>query len=371
MRLESNNLLIMTNSSVDDSDSFASLVILWQLRHGRHDLPWQNTRDAYRVWLSEIMLQQTQVRTVRPYYARFLDRFPDMQALAVAPLTSVLELWSGLGYYARARHLHHCAQTLVHNHAGRFPENLEEIAQLPGIGRSTAAAITVFAFGKRAAILDGNVKRVLVRCFAIEGQPSSARLERQLWELAESLLPDHDIESYSQGMMDLGATICTSRRPSCDLCPLHAICLARRHNRQAELPPPRQGKTLPQQRRQVLLLTDGRQVLLERRPPLGIWGGLLTLPEGVADDASHFAQRHGSELLSLGEVCTVRHDFSHFRLMIDILPCTVRVLGQAAGEDGWQWLACEQIANAALPTPIRKILFSHLSPPDQRMLNAK
>lgn len=346
----------------DDFAGFAQGVIDWQRQQGRHDLPWQNTRDAYRVWLSEIMLQQTQVRTVQPYYARFLDRFPDLRTLAAAPLAEVLELWSGLGYYARARHLHRCAQILIQDHAGHFPENPADIARLPGIGRSTAAAIAVFAFGKRAAILDGNVKRVLIRCFAVEEPRSSARLEQRLWILAESLLPAEDLESYTQGMMDLGATVCTRRQPTCDRCPLQASCLARRHGRQAELPAPRPGKTLPQRRSPVLLLTDGQQVLLEQRPPHGIWGGLLALPEGTAADAPALVQRHGGELLCIGEPRTLRHDFSHFRLILDILPCTVRRLGHAAGETHWQWLALEKIAQAALPTPVRKILSACLDP---------
>lgn len=362
-----NTLAATGNGKQDDDaagtacDGFAERVIDWQSRSGRHDLPWQNTRDAYRIWLSEIMLQQTQVHSVRPYYLRFLAHFPNLPRLAAAPLDEVLALWSGLGYYARARHLQRCAQVLVAEYGGRFPDDPALLAGLPGIGRSTAAAIAVFAFGKRAAILDGNVKRVLARSFAIEGHPSEAPVERRLWTLAESLLPTRDIERYTQGMMDLGATLCTRLRPQCSACPLQTICRACRDGRQAELPTRRAGKVLPQQQQQVLLLTDGRQVLLERRPPQGIWGGLLALPEGTPEEAAAFAQRQACELLHLGTCSRLNHAFSHFRLTLEVQRCNVRVLGQAIGEDRWQWLAVEAIATAALPTPIRKILLAELA----------
>ena len=191
------------------SDTFADRLVRWQVRHGRHDLPWQGTHDAYRIWLSEIMLQQTQVATVIPYYRRFLERFPNVAALAAAPIEAVLEAWAGLGYYARARNLHRCAQAVVDDYAGRFPDEPSRLAELPGIGRSTAAAICVFAFGVRAAILDGNVKRVLTRHFGVEGFPAQAAVDKQLWQLADSLLPPTRVEAYTQGLMDLGATVCT------------------------------------------------------------------------------------------------------------------------------------------------------------------
>lgn len=231
---------------------FSARLIAWQELQGRHDLPWQpqrgKPRDAYRIWLSEIMLQQTQVSTVIPYYARFLERFPDIEALASAPIESVLELWAGLGYYARARNLHRCAQIVVGEHGGRFPRLATEIADLPGIGRSTAAAISAFAFGQRAAILDGNVKRVLARCFAIEGFPGAAKTGKELWTLAESLLPITQIEAYTQGLMDLGATLCTRGKPFCSACPMHDLCLARQGGRQAELPAGKPRKRSPNAR---------------------------------------------------------------------------------------------------------------------------
>ena len=336
--------------------SFSRRLIDWQRQCGRHALPWQNTRDAYRIWLSEIMLQQTQVTTVIPYYERFLDRFPTLADLACASLESVLELWSGLGYYARARNLHRCAQVLVADFGGAFPREPERIAELPGIGRSTAAAIAVFAFGARAAILDGNVKRVLARCFGIDGFPGSSSVEKALWQLADSLLPKTDVESYTQGLMDLGATICLRRKYACGICPMHEICIARREGRQEELPVARPRKALPERAASLLLLTDGRHVLLERRPPVGIWGGLLSLPEGSEADAAEFARRHGFRLLGTQSLAALRHTFTHFRLDIQAVCCRVEESGTVIAESSWQWLVLSEIESAALPTPIRRLI---------------
>ncbi|MFI4888418.1 MAG: A/G-specific adenine glycosylase, partial [Burkholderiales bacterium] len=241
-------------------DSFAARVIAWQRRCGRRDLPWQNTRDAYRIWLSEVMLQQTQVATVLPYFTRLVSEFPTVGALAAAPLSRVLELWSGLGYYRRAHHLHAAARTVADRHAGRFPSDAATLATLPGIGRSTAAAIAAFAGDERGAILDGNVKRVLARHRGIDGWPGAPRVEAGLWRVAEALLPDaangasNAIAAYTQGMMDIGATICTRSRPHCDACPVNDDCIARRDGRVDSLPSPRPRKALPQRSVAVLLL---------------------------------------------------------------------------------------------------------------------
>ena len=347
---------MLSGAERDSEREFSARLIDWQVRHGRHDLPWQNTRDAYCIWLSEIMLQQTQVTTVIPYYARFLDRFPNVNALARAPVDAVLELWAGLGYYARARNLHRCAQVIVAEHGGEFPRDANAVAQLPGIGRSTAAAIAAFAFGTRAAILDGNVKRVLARCFAIEGFPGAAQTEKEMWSLAESLLPSSRIEAYTQGLMDLGATLCTRRQPFCGACPMHDLCLARRSGRQAELPVAKPRKVLPERATTLLLLTDGRRVLVERRPPAGIWGGLLSLPEGGAADPEVFVRRHGCRLLSTQALPPLKHTFTHFRLDIHALVCRVELATQPVSEAGSQWLAYSAIDSAALPTPIRFLL---------------
>ncbi|WP_301102187.1 A/G-specific adenine glycosylase [Propionivibrio sp.] len=336
--------------------NFSARLINWQGQHGRHDLPWQKTRDAYRIWLAEIMLQQTQVSTVIPYYTRFLERFPTVDALAQAPVDAVLELWAGLGYYARARNLHRCAQVIVADYAGQFPKEPQALAQLPGIGRSTAAAISAFAFGQRAAILDGNVKRVLARCFGIEGFPGSAQTEKKMWSLAESLLPARRIEVYTQGLMDLGSTLCARRKPFCAACPMYAICIARHTGRQAELPMVKAKRVLPERETTLLLLTDGKRVLLERRPPAGIWGGLLTLPECGLAGPAEFALHHGCRLLDTHALPPLRHSFTHFRLTIQTLLCQVEVSASLVSEAGWQWLERAQIETAALPTPIRFLL---------------
>lgn len=335
---------------------FATRLISWQKSHGRHDLPWQASRDPYRVWLSEIMLQQTQVATVIPYYRRFLERFPSVEALAGAPQEAVLECWAGLGYYARARNLHRCAQAIVSEYGGVFPATQEALQTLPGVGRSTAAAIAVFAFGGRAAILDGNVKRVLSRVFCIEGDSSPARLERQLWSLAESLLPVTDLVSYTQGLMDLGATLCVRGTPLCAACPLSASCQAFASGRQAELPMPRPRKPKRERTSCFLLLSDGSGILLERRSAPGIWGGLWCLPENEWHTAQAFAARHGCELIETAELPTVWHSFTHFRLELRVLHCHVRRICPSASSPDWVWLPRSDIARAALPTPIRLIL---------------
>ena len=338
--------------------TFAERLIVWQRRHGRHDLPWQRTRDAYRVWLSEIMLQQTQVTTVIPYYRRFIERFPSVAALADAPIGGVLECWAGLGYYARARNLHRCAQTLVAEHGGQFPATPQALAALPGIGRSTAAAICVFAFGARAAILDGNVKRVLARGFGIEGYPGEACIEKEMWALAESLLPCRHIEAYTQGLMDLGSLVCTRSRPSCEACPMAEICIARRDGRQAELPTRRPAKALPGREASLIVLCDDRRVLLERRPFVGIWGGLLALPECPSVDAEAFARRQGCRVLETEAMPALRHTFSHFRLTMKPFLCRVEAKERLAGEPGYEWLDFDAVETAALPTPVRRVLLS-------------
>ncbi|MFQ6746884.1 A/G-specific adenine glycosylase, partial [Bordetella pertussis] len=244
---------------------FASRITAWQARHGRHDLPWQNTRDPYRIWLSEIMLQQTQVATVIPYYQRFLERFPDVAALAAARQEDVMPYWAGLGYYARARNLHRCAQEIMQRCVGRFPPRAEEIATLPGIGRSTAAAIAAFAYGERSPIMDGNVKRVFTRHFGIEGDPARRAVEQQLWALAAAQVqaaPDLDMPGYTQGLMDLGATLCTRGKPACERCPVAQSCIARRDGRQAELPTPKARKAIPERSTAMLVLHGPDGILL-------------------------------------------------------------------------------------------------------------
>lgn len=328
---------------------FAQALIRWQKLAGRHDLPWQQQgrkRDPYPIWLSEIMLQQTQVATVIPYYVRFLARCPDLARLAAAPTEEVMALWSGLGYYARARNLQRAAQEIVANRGGRFPRRAADIEALPGIGRSTAAAIAVFAFGARAAILDGNVKRVLARAFGIEGFPGDKAVEERLWTLAESLLPRRDLVAYTQGLMDLGATLCTRGKPRCGDCPVAAQCVARRQDRIAELPTARPKRAVPQRAVTLLVLRRRGRVLLERRPPSGIWGGLLSLPE-LTD--GKWPRRHSGAV----QLPVVRHAFTHFRLDITPLLCEAQ---EADAPEGCVWLNLKQMDGAPLPAPIRKIL---------------
>jgi len=335
---------------------FADRLLAWHARHGRHDLPWQATRDPYRVWLSEIMLQQTRVDTVIPYYARFLARFPDVASLAAAPVEDVLALWSGLGYYARARNLHKAAQAIVREHGGRFPQRAIQIAELPGIGRSTAAAIAAFCFGERTPILDGNVKRVLCRAFGIEGFPGERAVEARLWALAEALMPEVRGGDYIQAQMDLGATLCTRGRPDCDRCPLADGCVARATGRVTELPQPRPKKAVPQRHARVAVIERDGRVLLERRPPAGIWGGLLAPPEIGDEDAAGWLQRRFGATAEPCALDAVRHAFSHFRL--DIEPVLLRVTGGAglAAETGLEWVALDALDAAGLPAPVRRIL---------------
>ncbi len=345
-------------TGADRLDDFAGRLIAWHAQHGRHDLPWQNTRDAYRIWLSEIMLQQTQVTTVLPYYARFLERFPDIRTLAAAPVGEVMALWSGLGYYARARNLHACARAVVERHGGEFPRETAAIAALPGIGRSTAAAIAAFAHGTRGAILDGNVKRVLARCFGIDGFPGEKKVEIRLWQLAESLLPDQAIETYTQALMDLGATVCTRGKPACARCPLDGECIALKQDRVGELPTPRPRKAVPQRSARFLILRHDDRVLLELRPPSGIWGGLLCLPELTDDDDPRLLarRRYACRVDCIEAQPPLTHGFTHFTLTLQPLLCRVAKVDPHAAQPGVQWLDPDALARAALPAPIRKLL---------------
>ena len=339
---------------------FAERVVAWQRRHGRHDLPWQGTRDAYRLWLSEVMLQQTQVATVIPYYERFLARFPSVAALAAAPVEDVMALWAGLGYYSRARNLHACARAVVSEHGGRFPESAEALARLPGIGASTAAAIAVFAFGERATILDGNVKRVFARHFGVAGWPGEAAVVRELWRLAREALPERDVEAYTQGLMDLGATVCTRSRPACSACPVAASCVARSQGRQAELPGARPRRERPSRAASFVLLTRGSQVLLERRPPAGIWGGLLALPQfepdlGEAALSAAVQARFGLSVRGLERLPARHHDFTHYRLELQTWRgrASAARMAEPGNAEWWERGALDQ---AALPAPHRTLL---------------
>jgi A/G-specific adenine glycosylase len=327
---------------------FAQKMIRWQRRHGRHGLPWQRTRDPYRIWLSEIMLQQTQVAAVVPYYERFLARFPDVRALAAATEDEVLRYWSGLGYYARGRNLRNAARLI--SGRGSVPDTPQGLQALPGIGRSTAAAIAIFAFGQRAAILDGNVKRVLARCFGIEG-------EKAQWELAGKLLPARSIEAYTQALMDLGATVCTRARPACARCPLAKDCVALAEDRISVLPSPRKRGPLPLRHATWLVLEHQGAVLLERRPSPGIWGGLWVFPEGPLNDVGLYCRKNFSvETSKSKKMPLIEHGFTHFKLCVQPLRCMVRKILPRAEAPGRIWLDLDDAIRAAVPAPVKKLL---------------
>ena len=357
------------NATNNYSDpAFSEAVIQWQKLHGRHHLPWQQSRDAYRVWLSEIMLQQTQVAAVIPYYQKFLRSFPDVESLANASGEQVMAHWSGLGYYTRARNLHACAKRVVQEYAGKFPSQPELLAGLPGIGRSTAAAIAAFSYGAQAAILDGNVKRVFARVFGIEGYPGSKAVEQDLWLRAQALMPDQveAIQSYTQGLMDLGATLCTRSRPRCQDCPLQKNCVALATGRTADLPTRKPKKSIPvRQVRMLVLIDQDRQIFLEKRPDVGIWGGLYSLPELSGDqglspeqvlDLIQQATGPYGDLEAVQVLDTFSHGFTHFKLEISACLCRLKNRAAMVAEDRYFWIPLDQCQAAPLPAPIKKLL---------------
>jgi len=337
----------------------AEPLIQWHARHGRHDLPWQRERTPYRVWVSEIMLQQTQVSTVMGYYERFVQRFPDVATLAAASLDEVLHLWSGLGYYSRARNLQRAAQCVLAEYGGSLPDGRDALARLPGIGRSTAAAIIALAHGGREAILDGNVKRVLARYFGIDGAPGKRDTQQQLWRRSEQCTPKARVELYTQAIMDFGAMLCTRRKPLCTQCPLRGRCVALRSGRVAELPTARALARRP--RRGIVMLLARRkdgQILLQRRPEEGIWGGLWTLPEFTNQQAARRFCRTKLQRARLESepLPRMRHAFTHFEL--EITPLRASCSGICAVMEGPQmlWYNPREPARIGLPAPIAALL---------------
>ncbi len=335
----------------------APALLEWHAHAGRHDLPWQQQPTAYRVWVSEIMLQQTQVTTVIPYYLRFMERFPDVGALAAAAVDEVLHLWSGLGYYARARNLHRAAVRIRDEHGGAFPQDFEQVAALPGIGRSTAGAILALACHRRYPILDGNARRVLARYFGVEGGPADKVALKALWTHAEEETPAAGVARYTQAIMDLGATVCVRRRPLCSQCPLGPHCSARSRGRQHEIPAPRRASARP--RREVYMvvaLKGSGEVLLERRPESGVWGGLWCLPQfDTATAASAFIADSLGRREAPQPLTTLEHGFTHFDL--SITPLLVHCAGaEAVGEAGGLWYNIRTPARVGLPAPITALL---------------
>lgn len=337
---------------------FASALLDWFDRHGRHDLPWKQPRDAYRVWLSEIMLQQTQVSTVIPYFQRFVTQLPTLRDLAAADEDSVLALWSGLGYYRRARFLHRAAQICVEQHNAVLPRDFDALAALPGIGRSTAGAILAQAYDLRFPILDGNVKRVLTRYHGIAGYPGEREIEKQLWQHADTHTPAARTADYTQAIMDLGATVCVRTRPLCAMCPMQVDCVAYRDKLTAQLPTPKPGKTIPTRSTTMLILRDAEgRVLLQRRGPQGVWSGLWSLPEASdTDGAWREAQRH-ARIDDAQPLASFVHVFSHYRLQIQPLlfdsAAPARVVADNAD---LRWCTLSELVALGLPAPVRSLL---------------
>lgn len=341
-------------------DEFAARLLAWFDRFGRHDLPWQHPRTAYRVWLSEVMLQQTQVRVVVPYFKRFVAALPDVATLAKAEPDQVLALWSGLGYYARARNLHAAARICVERHGGQLPRDIDALVALPGIGRSTAGAILAQAWGDCFPILDGNVKRVLARYHGVDGWPGLPAIGKRLWECAAQHVPDTRMADYTQAQMDFGATLCTRHEPACLMCPLQPGCVAFGEGRVAELPTPKPGKPLPERKAVVLLLHDHHsRVLLQRRPSSGVWAALWSLPEAEDSiNARAWFERHLQGEFDAGEALDpIMHGFTHYRLRLQPLRWRdMAVRAQVADNDDLRWTAREQFTSLGIPAPIRKLL---------------
>jgi A/G-specific adenine glycosylase len=351
--------------------TIAPQLLNWFDVHGRRGLPWQENATPYRVWVSEVMLQQTQVETVIPYFTRFIARFPDIASLAAASADEVLTLWSGLGYYARGRNLHRAAAVVVSRHGGALPETLEDLVALPGIGRSTAGAILALAHGQRQPILDGNVKRVLSRVFAVRDVPGSAAYSTRLWTLAEACTPATRVAEYTQAIMDLGATLCTRRRPACDRCPLAAGCAAHALDLVEELPARRARAPRRRKRTQMVFVVHDGRLLLQRRPAQGIWGGLWSPPEFADARAARrwWQSRFGSAAGKGRRLPAVRHAFTHFDL--DIEPWVVPLRrARAAGADA-VWQELRATADIGLPAPVARLMAEGLDGQDGAMRDAR
>ena len=343
-------------------------LLAWFEREGRKNLPWQRDPTPYRVWVSEIMLQQTQVATVIPYFERFMQRFPDVATLASADVDEVLHLWSGLGYYARARNLHEAARVIVREFGGEFPRDITVLQRLPGIGQSTAGAILALSLQQHHAILDGNVRRVLARCFAVEGWPGERAVDTRLWELSAACTPREGVHHYTQAIMDLGATVCTRAKPACDRCPLQEVCLAQARGLQDKLPTPRpaRGERRVEKTCMLLLVAEDGSVLLSRRPARGLWGGLYSLPEFAENEsaATWVSQWFGVADPQFEELPMLRHSFTHFDL--EIVPLRLRLPAPVASvaEEGYVWYNSRAPAKLGIAAPVAALINTHAAPAD-------
>ncbi len=341
---------------------FQKIVLQWFDRYGRHHLPWQQNKTPYRVWISEIMLQQTQVTTVIPYFQRFLTRFPDLASLARAKEDEVLHLWTGLGYYSRARSLHRCAQIIQNEGQGKFPDNLAELQSLPGIGRSTAGAILSSAFNKKATILDGNVKRLLARVHAVTEALDDKKTLARLWQLAEAYTPSKQVANYTQVMMDLGATLCTAKNPRCSACPLTTYCKAHQQGLTSVLPYKKKKSSLPIRQTTFIILQNKAKILLQKRPPTGIWGGLWSLPE-IPEKASrseikqYCLKQFHLQIKESEALKPFRHSFTHFHL--EIYPIRLRLdtaCPTSLASPSQIWYSLRRPQAIGLPRPVLSLL---------------
>jgi len=342
-------------------DSFSKTLIHWHKKYGRHELPWQQEPNPYHVWLSEIMLQQTQVTTVISYYNRFLERFPTIELLADADIDDVLSHWAGLGYYARGRNLHRAAKIICNNFDGELPANKEELLTLPGVGRSTAGAIMALAFNQHHAILDGNVKRVLCRFYAVNGWPGESAVEKQLWEIAEDLTPEKNVARYTQAIMDLGATVCTRTKPKCNICPVSQECLARKQASQDKYPGPKPKKTIPIRETVFLLLENNRgEILFEKRPATGIWGGLWCFPECSPDDdiEEWLLAKTGFSGSIIQKLSIIKHSLTHFRMEILPVHLKVKQCNNVKGMNEQQWCLSGDALKFGIPAPVKNLLLT-------------
>lgn len=350
--------------SRSEAKSFSKKIIDWHEKHGRHDLPWQKQRTPYRVWISEIMLQQTQVKTVIDYYTKFMSRFPSLKQLAEAAEDEVLHYWTGLGYYARARNLHRCAQQIVSEYNGRFPNEIEQVIALPGIGPSTAGAILSLSRQQRHPILDGNVKRVLCRYRMIEGWPEKTAVKNVLWELADKLTPDENVASYTQAIMDLGATVCTRSQPLCGQCPVKSNCQARQLDQIKRFPFSKPKTKLPVKTTCMLIIkNDQNEIFLQKRPTAGIWGGLWSLPEcpSTQNINDWCASTLGMKVKQLDEQPALRHSFSHFHL--DITPVNLQLAGyhlQVMELADSVWYNNQSGLKLGFATPVKRLINDNL-----------
>ncbi len=342
------------------SKHFSDRLLEWFDHHGRHDLPWQQNSTPFRVWVSEIMLQQTQVVTVIPYFERFMKSFPDVEALANASMDEVLHHWTGLGYYARARNLHKTAKIITKENQGHFPSSLDEMMALPGIGRSTAGAILSLASEQRHPILDGNVKRVLSRYYGVEGWPGKKKVEQELWTIAEKLIPKESIKDYTQAIMDLGATVCPRRNPVCNTCPLTKDCFAKKSNRQNDFPGAKPKKVLPIKETVFAIIENAKgEVLLQKRQPSGIWGGLWCFPEISSEEpiAGKIKQQYGFDIKQQTKYNSFKHTFSHFHLLINPVHIRLKEQAKAVNDEGLSiWIEPSKESGWGFPTPVVSLL---------------